>query len=72
MPLYRPIVTACLKRADAIIVSSERLRDTSSALADWRHKTEVIPYGLDTTRFDPALVSAAARGKRFMRGLGPR
>jgi glycosyltransferase involved in cell wall biosynthesis len=61
MPLYRPVVNACLRRADAIIVSTQRLRDTSPALASWRDKTKVIPYGLDTDRFDPALVSAADR-----------
>ncbi len=44
--LYRPWEQALLKRARAVIATSEPYRDSSVALAPWREKTRVIPLGL--------------------------
>jgi glycosyltransferase involved in cell wall biosynthesis len=44
--LYRPWERAMLKRAGAIIATSESYRDSSPALAPWLGKTHVIPLGI--------------------------
>jgi glycosyltransferase involved in cell wall biosynthesis len=44
--LYRPWEQAVLRRARAIIATSEPYRDSSPALAPWRDKVSVIPLGL--------------------------
>jgi rhamnosyl/mannosyltransferase len=47
MPIVAPIVRHTLKRADKIIVSDQSLIDHSAALAPFRHKCAVIPFGVD-------------------------
>jgi glycosyltransferase involved in cell wall biosynthesis len=44
--LYRPFEQAVLKRASAIIVTSQTYLDASAALAPWKHKVSVIPLGI--------------------------
>jgi glycosyltransferase involved in cell wall biosynthesis len=44
--LYRPWEQTLLRRADAVIATSDAYRDSSSALAPWRDKTHVIPLGI--------------------------
>lgn len=43
---YRPILRRFLGRADVIITSSERLRETSPVLAPYRAGCRVVPYGV--------------------------
>ncbi|MEO8458885.1 MAG: glycosyltransferase [Dokdonella sp.] len=54
--LYRLFEQALLKRAAAIIVTSQRYRDASAALAPWVAKTRVISLGVDAA---PIPVAAA-------------
>lgn len=44
--IYRPWERAMLRRAAAVIATSEPYRDSSPALAPWRGKTHVIPLGI--------------------------
>jgi glycosyltransferase involved in cell wall biosynthesis len=44
--LYRPFEQALLKRASAIIVTSQSYLDASAALAPWKNKASVIPLGI--------------------------
>jgi len=44
---YRPFEQALLKRADAIVATSQAYLDASSALTRWRAKCRVIPLGVD-------------------------
>lgn len=43
---YRPFEQALLKRASAIVTTSQPYLDASPALAPWRAKTRVIPLGV--------------------------
>jgi glycosyltransferase involved in cell wall biosynthesis len=43
---YRPFEQALLKRAHAIVTTSQPYLDASPALAPWRDKTRVIPLGV--------------------------
>ena len=45
--LVAPVVTACLREADGICVSSAALRDGSPVLAPWRDKVSVVPFGIE-------------------------
>ena len=45
--LVAPVVSACLREADGICVSSAALRDGSPVLAPWRGKVTVIPFGIE-------------------------
>jgi len=49
--LYRPIEQALLKRADVIVVTSARYRDSSVPLKRWKSKCHAVAPGLDTSRF---------------------
>ena len=44
---YRPFERALLKRARAIIATSQSYVDASAALAPWRSKVTVIPLGIE-------------------------
>lgn len=52
-PLYLPVLARAFRRAKAITVGSHGLLNASSELGDFRHKTRVIPYGIDPARFAP-------------------
>lgn len=45
--LYRPFEQALLKRASAIVTTSQPYLDASPALAPWRAKTRVIALGIE-------------------------
>jgi rhamnosyl/mannosyltransferase len=49
--LYRPWLELGLARAHTIIVGSRELLDNSTVLARWKHKCEVIPFGIDLEPF---------------------
>lgn len=44
--VYRPMLGSFLSRADIVITGSDRLRDTSRALARHRDRCRVVPYGI--------------------------
>jgi len=44
--VYRPWERALLKRAQAIVATSQPYLDASAALAEWRDKVRVIPLGV--------------------------
>lgn len=48
--LYRPIEKLFLRRARAIIATSQSYLNTSSALADFKDKCHIVPLGLDPDR----------------------
>lgn len=49
--LYTPFQRALLNRADRIVVATPNHLEYSDWLPEFRHKVEVIPYGLDLERF---------------------
>jgi len=53
-PLYAPLVNRLLRRASAIVVGAHATLRQSEFLAAHREKVRVIPYGVDTDRFDSA------------------
>ncbi|MGH7667998.1 MAG: glycosyltransferase [Gemmatimonadaceae bacterium] len=59
--VFDPIVRAVLRRADAIIVSSQEYLDTSTMLERYRDRCVNIPMAIDAERYtvaDPAAVAA--------------
>ena len=44
---YRPLEQRVLRRAEVVIGTSEAYVSASSALSDWKSKTQVLPLGLD-------------------------
>lgn len=70
--LWAPGQRAVLRRADAIIAGSPRLPETSPMLAPYRAAIHVVPYGIDTGRFDlDAAARAVARARWRPSGDGP-
>jgi rhamnosyl/mannosyltransferase len=51
MRLYRPLLHWLLRRAARIVVATPPQRDHSRVLAPFRQKCEVIPFGIDLSRF---------------------
>ncbi len=73
--VYDPIVRAVLRRADAIIVSSQEYLDTSTMLERYRDRCVVIPMAIDpdqTVAGDPADAAAirARYGDRIILAVG--
>ncbi|MDE3153143.1 MAG: glycosyltransferase [Gemmatimonadota bacterium] len=73
--VYEPIVRAVLRRADAIIVSSQEYLDTSPMLERYRARCTVIPMAIDPARFaaaDPVAVADLHRrfGNRIVLAVG--
>jgi glycosyltransferase involved in cell wall biosynthesis len=52
--VYRPFEQALLKRARAVVATSQAYLDASTALAPWRAKATVIPLGADEVVPAPA------------------
>lgn len=48
--VYRPLEERLLKRADAIIATSESYLETSESLRDYPEKCHVVPLGMDSAR----------------------
>jgi glycosyltransferase involved in cell wall biosynthesis len=62
---YHPMVRAVYGRARRIIVSSPALGESARALAPYRDRVRVIPFGIDADRWRPAAdVLARARDIR--------
>jgi rhamnosyl/mannosyltransferase len=59
--LYRPFEQWLLRRAGAIIVTSQAYLDYSQPLQAHRHKCHVLPLGLDPARYPGAEASAQNR-----------
>jgi glycosyltransferase involved in cell wall biosynthesis len=75
MRLYAPLQDWLLRRADAVIATSQPYADSSPALRPWRAKVHVIPIGIsdDTHRVDATRVAAirhGVRGRRIVFALG--
>ncbi len=51
---YAPILRRVLERVDRIIVGSPPMIEHSETLARFRDKCRVVPFGIETRRFDPA------------------
>jgi len=76
--LYAPLVQRLLERADVVIATSPQLREGSEALAPFKGKCRVVPYGLDLGVFSstPEREQAAAQlrarfgGRRIALGVG--
>lgn len=58
LPLYQPLLDRCLRRAARIVVSGHGLATGSEAVMPWREKLRVLPFGVDTSMFDPEAVPA--------------
>ena len=67
---YKPFEKAILKKAAAVIATSEPYLDSSVPLRDFRKKTHVIPLGLDKARFRITDESAVAKAEMFWPGDG--
>lgn len=70
-----PFVRRAMKRAEAIIVSSERYLDSSEELRSFRAKCQYIPLGIDLSHeapVDPAEVAAirAQHGEKLVLAIG--
>ena len=67
LALYKPILRAFLRRADAIIVATQGHIDGSAFLPPFRDKCVVIPYGIPTAEYlqSPAapILTEKLRGK---------
>ena len=73
--VFDPIVRAVLRRADAIIVSSQEYLDTSIMLERYRDRCVIIPMAIDPEGYaaaDPAAVAAirARHGDRIVLAVG--
>ena len=49
--IWQPLLAILLKRAEAIVVTSRNLLDSSRVLGRFRSKCRVIPHGIDLERF---------------------
>jgi lipopolysaccharide/colanic/teichoic acid biosynthesis glycosyltransferase len=63
---YHPVATIAYRRATRIVVSSPALMESASALAPYRHRCVVVPFGLPepgplTGRAHASVVSVRAR-----------
>ena len=53
LPLYRPLIRRCLRRAQVVVTSSARLREGSPLLRDARAITRVVPFAIDVDWWRP-------------------
>lgn len=63
---YRPFLARVLGRASRILVASPAMRDTAAQLEGYRHKCEVVPYGIDIEALET--LAAADTGVDSWRG----
>ena len=73
--LYEPLQRWLLRRADAIVATSQRYLDASPVLQPWRHKAQVIPIGVSDNLVSvrPECVDQIRRrfaGKQLVFALG--
>ncbi|MBL4674563.1 MAG: glycosyltransferase [Arenicella sp.] len=64
--LTYPLIYLTLKRATAIVVTSERMIENSTLLTRFRAKVKIIPYGLPTIRETPADTNAYTDSEYFV------
>lgn len=57
IPAYRPLVVACLRRADAVVVGSEGLSRNSPLLGAAGVPMTIVPYAVDVERWAPGTVA---------------
>ena len=62
-PLYRPLVQRCLRRANEVIVGSDRLAQTSPFLGEYARRATVLPYFIDTDSCSPSQVTDDDRAR---------
>ncbi|WP_038496723.1 glycosyltransferase family 4 protein [Collimonas arenae] len=75
LQLYRPLMHRFLSSVDAIVATSPNYLQTSSVLAGYKDKTQVIPIGLDKSNYptpsEPLMAEWQARiGDRFFLFVG--
>lgn len=75
LPIYRPLMHQFLKSVDHIVATSPNYLNTSLTLQSYKHKTSVIPIGLDSRSYpkpDSNLVKfyKARFGDRFFLFIG--
>jgi len=68
LPLVKPFINRCLKRADKIIVSNPCMIEASSYLTLYREKCAVIPYGMQTDHIQ----TLTAESQQKIKGLQQR
>jgi glycosyltransferase involved in cell wall biosynthesis len=71
MRLYKPFLTAFLKKADRIIVGTAEHIESSRFLGAFRDKCEIVPFGIDTGRLRPGRETRAQAAK-IREKYGPR
>jgi rhamnosyl/mannosyltransferase len=69
LQLYRPLMHRFLDSVDAIVATSPNYLQTSSVLAGYRDKTEVIPIGLDKNNY---AAPSVARTDEWQKRIGGR
>ena len=73
--LVDPIITRLMARANRIIVTTARYRDSSPELAPYREKCRIVPLGIDvqqTASADPFITGKLRQqfGERFVLAVG--
>ncbi len=73
--LYAPLQDWVLRRADAIIATSQLYADSSPCLRPWQHKTHIVPIGISDHAVGDCSAQALAlrerfKGKRLVFSLG--
>ncbi|MGK8439871.1 glycosyltransferase family 4 protein [Ectopseudomonas hydrolytica] len=69
LKLYRPLMNRFLSSTDRIVAASPNYLETSEVLRRYRHKTSIIPYGLDKTTYP---VPSASVVDSWRQRFGPR
>ncbi|GAC1328651.1 MAG: D-rhamnosyltransferase WbpZ [Collimonas sp.] len=69
LQLYRPLMHRFLDSVDAIVATSPNYLQTSSVLAGYREKTQVIPIGLDKDNYPSP---SAPLMEEWRKRIGPR
>ncbi|MFJ2988603.1 glycosyltransferase family 4 protein [Collimonas sp. NPDC087041] len=64
LQLYRPLMRRFLNSVDAIVATSPNYLQTSSVLAEYRDKTQVIPIGLDKSNYPSPSATKTAEWKK--------
>lgn len=69
LKLYRPLMNRFLASTDRIVAASPNYLETSEVLQRYRHKTSIIPYGLDKKTYP---VPSASALDYWRQRFGPR
>ena len=63
--LFEPLLSAALRKSDAIIATSPNYLATSPVLQAFRDRCHVIPYGIDTAQFEQCAEAVRSIRQRF-------